>query len=63
MVGYWTRMARSGNPNGGNDPQWPAATVENDSYLEIGATTVAKEGPADAKCDFWDTVTFPWPHL
>jgi para-nitrobenzyl esterase len=63
MVGYWTRMARTGNPNGGNDPQWPAATVENDSYLEIGTTTVAKEGPADAKCDFWDTVTFAWPHL
>ena len=63
MVGYWTRMARTGNPNGGNDPQWPASTVENDSYLEIGATTAAKKGPADAKCDFWDTVTFPWPHL
>jgi para-nitrobenzyl esterase len=63
MVGYWARMARTGNPNGGNDPHWPAATVENDSYLEIGGTTVAKEGPADAKCDFWDTVTFPWPHL
>ena len=63
MVGYWSRMARTGNPNGGNDPQWPAATVDNDSYLEIGATTAAKKGPADAKCDFWDTVTFPWPHL
>jgi para-nitrobenzyl esterase len=63
MVGYWTRMVRTGNPNGGNDPQWPASTVENDAYLEIGATTVAKQGPADAKCDFWDTVTFPWPHL
>jgi carboxylesterase type B len=63
MVGYWTRMARTGNLNGGNDPQWPAATVENDSYLEIGATTVVKKGPANAKCDFWDTVTFLWPHL
>jgi para-nitrobenzyl esterase len=63
MVGYWTRMARTGNPSGANDPQWPAATVENDSYLEIGTITAAKKGSADAKCDFWDTVTFPWPHL
>jgi para-nitrobenzyl esterase len=63
MVGYWTRMARTGNPNGADDPQWPASTFENDFYLEVGATTVAKKGPADAKCDFWDTVTFPWPHL
>jgi para-nitrobenzyl esterase len=63
MAGYWARMARTGNPNGGNDPQWPASTVENDSYLEIGAATVAKKGPAEAKCDFWGTVPFPQPHL
>jgi len=63
IVGYWTRMAKTGNPNGGYDPQWPASTIESDSYLEVGATTAAKNGPADAKCDFWDTVTFPWPHL
>jgi len=56
-------MARAGNPNGGNDPPWPTATAENDSYLEIGATTIAMKGPADAKCDFWDTVTLPQPHL
>jgi para-nitrobenzyl esterase len=63
MAGYWARMARTGNPNGGNDPQWPASTVENDSYLEIGEATAAMNGPAEAKCDFWDTVPFPQPHL
>jgi para-nitrobenzyl esterase len=63
MTGYWARMARTGNPNGGNDPQWPASTVENDAYLEIGAVTAAMKGPAEAKCDFWDTVPFPQPHL
>jgi hypothetical protein len=25
--------------------------------------TAAKNGPAKAHCDFWDTITFPWPHL
>ena len=63
MAGYWARMARTGNPNGGNDPQWPASTVENDTYLEIGTATAAMKGPAEAKCDFWDTVPFPQPHL
>jgi para-nitrobenzyl esterase len=63
MVGYWTRMARTGNPNGGNDPQWPASSVESDSYLEIGAATAARKGSVEAKCDFWDTVPFPQPHL
>jgi para-nitrobenzyl esterase len=63
MAGYWARMARTGNPNGGNDPQWPTSTVENDSYLEIGEATAAMKGPAEAKCDFWDTVPFPQPHL
>jgi para-nitrobenzyl esterase len=63
MAGYWTRMAATGNPNGGADPQWPAWSPEQDGYLEISANTGGKRGPADAKCDFWDTVTFPWPHL
>jgi para-nitrobenzyl esterase len=62
MAGYWTRMARTGNPNG-SDPQWPASGVGNDSYLEIGAATSAREGLPEAKCDFWDTVPFPQPHL
>jgi para-nitrobenzyl esterase len=63
MVAYWARMAKAGNPNGGNDPQWPNATAENDSYLQIGAATTVMKGPAEAKCDFWDTVTLPQPHL
>jgi para-nitrobenzyl esterase len=63
MVDYWSRTAQTGNPNGSNDPQWSAWTADNDAYLEIGASTAAKIGPADAKCDFLDTVPFPWPHL
>jgi para-nitrobenzyl esterase len=63
MAGYWTRMARTGNPNGGTDPTWPATTADNDAYLQIGKATAAMKGSADAKCDFWDTVPFPQPHL
>lgn len=63
MIRYWTRMARTGNPNGDSDPQWSSHTMGTDSYLEIGATTITRTGPSSAKCDFWDTITFPWPHL
>ena len=63
VVGYWTRMATTGNPNGGSDPEWPTYSPENDAYLEIGVTTAAKAGPAAAHCDFWDTVPLLWPHV
>jgi para-nitrobenzyl esterase len=63
MVDYWTRMARTGNPNGGGDPEWPAVTATTDNYLEISATTLAKKGPASGNCDFWDTIPFVWPHV
>jgi hypothetical protein len=55
-------MARSGNPNGGSDPRWPASG-DTDSYLAIGAVTAAQTGSTEAKCDFRDTVPFPQPHL
>jgi para-nitrobenzyl esterase len=63
MIGYWTRMARTGNPNGGTDPNWPAYSPANEGYLEIGSLIATKSGPTSAQCDFWDSVTLPWPHL
>jgi carboxylesterase type B len=56
-------MARTDNPNGGDDPEWPAVSPVNDNYLEIGPTILAKKGPASANCDFWDTIPFGWPHV
>jgi para-nitrobenzyl esterase len=63
MVGYWTRMAKTGNPNGGGDPEWLPTTADKDAYLEIGATTVTKIGDGKAHCDFWDGVPMLWPHI
>jgi para-nitrobenzyl esterase len=63
MVGYWTRMAKTGNPNGADDPVWPAVTPHNEAYLEIDAHTAAANGPADAHCEFWDSIPRPWPHM
>jgi para-nitrobenzyl esterase len=63
LVGYWTRMTKAGNPNGDDQPRWPAASPDNDAYLEIGSTTAARIGPSNAHCDFWDTMPLLWPHI
>jgi para-nitrobenzyl esterase len=60
---YWTRMAKTGNPNGPGNPDWPAASGNGDAYLEIGAATAAKTGDANAHCDFWDKTPLLWPHV
>lgn len=63
MVGYWSRMAKNGDPNGAGAPPWPAAGARNDAYLEMGPTMRAAAGPDDAHCDFWDGIALPWPHM
>jgi para-nitrobenzyl esterase len=63
IIGYWSRMAKTGNPNGANDPFWPNASPLNAAYLEIATNTQSKTGVGEAHCDFWDTVQLTWPHL
>jgi para-nitrobenzyl esterase len=63
MVDYWTRMAKTGNPNGGGDPKWGKVTPDHDGFLEISATPQMKSAASYGHCDFWDTVPFVWPHL
>ena len=36
MGDYWVRFARTGNPNGGRAPNWPAVTTLPTTYLHIG---------------------------
>jgi para-nitrobenzyl esterase len=63
LVGYWTRMAKIGDPNGDGAPNWPAVAKDGGSYLEIGKRVAAGHGPDAAQCDFWDAVALPGPHL
>jgi para-nitrobenzyl esterase len=58
VQGYWTRFAKTGDPNGGGAPAWPAYTAAQDQHLTLGMTIATGTGHNKAKCDFWDTVTF-----
>ena len=54
MVGYWTRFARTGNPNDTASPgAWPAFTAANDTYLSLtpGAVAPTTGFAADHQCD------------
>jgi len=42
---------------------WSKFTKENEPYLQIDVNSSLKRLDADGKCDFWDSVTLPSPHL
>ena len=56
LLGYWTRFAATGDPNGAGAPAWPEYQGAADPYLELAATPAAGEGVRTAKCDFWDAL-------
>ena len=57
MIGYWSRFAATGNPNGGGAPEWPPAKAGSDPYLTLDTTITAADGVRTAQCDFWDGLT------
>ena len=63
MILYWSRMARTSDPNGPGTPTWPRYQAGSDRYLELATPPGAKSDLHKAQCDFWDTIVLPWPHL
>lgn len=55
MMGYWTRFAATGDPNGGGAPEWPAYTEETDPHLVLGETIEADQGLRKAALDLLET--------
>ena len=57
MMGYWTRFAATGDPNGGGAVQWPAYDPSTDLHLQLGDTvTVGAPGLYKQACDFADSI-------
>ena len=38
LAATWVRFARTGDPNGGPLPEWPAFNLEDEPYMELGPT-------------------------
>lgn len=56
MMGYWTRFAATGDPNGAGAPEWPAYDPASDQHLELGDTVGVGTGLYKAGCDLADRV-------
>jgi para-nitrobenzyl esterase len=49
---YWTDFAKTGDPNGGGRPKWPACTAASDELLDFTfAGAVAKPDLWKARLD------------
>ena len=56
MIGYWSRFAETGDPNGKGAVVWPEATAGADGYLDLNVTIAAGDGVRTAQCVFWDSL-------
>lgn len=57
IIGYWTRFARTGDPNGPGLPHWPAyASAEHVQRLAPDAVGPARYA-ADHQLDLWEALT------
>ncbi|HSV52927.1 MAG TPA: carboxylesterase family protein [Burkholderiaceae bacterium] len=56
MVEFWTRFAKSGNPNAAGSTAWPAYTVSNDSHMSLqpGGSVVSTRFAQDHRCALWN---------
>lgn len=56
MMGYWTRFAATGDPNGGGAPAWPKYQADTDQHLELGDAIRTGAGLYRQACDLADKV-------
>jgi para-nitrobenzyl esterase len=56
MMGYWTRFAASGDPNGAGAVEWPRYDSAGDQHLELGDVIRVGSGLYKEACDLADQV-------
>src|SRR5262245_10945883 len=56
MRGYWTRFARSGNPNGKGAVEWPRFKDKTDLRLNLDITPSVLTAFRRHECEFWWSV-------
>jgi para-nitrobenzyl esterase len=55
MMGYWTRFAKTGDPNGGGSTAWPTYSSKEQN-LEIGDQVKANAGLFKAQIDLSEKI-------
>jgi para-nitrobenzyl esterase len=53
MIGYFTRFATAGDPNGDGAPEWPEYDVAADSHLVLDTDVRVETKLRTEQCDFW----------
>lgn len=56
MIGYWTRFARTGDPNGVGATVWPKYTAAQDQHLVFDVPLTVGQGLRREQCDLWDKI-------
>jgi para-nitrobenzyl esterase len=61
MIGFWTRFARSGDPNApaSSEAAWPPFTQANEAHMALDLPLSSGAGLDGETCDFWDTMPLP----
>jgi len=55
MAGYWTRFARTGDPNAPESVRWPRYDAESDEHLVLDLPVTTGTGLRKAACDILDS--------
>lgn len=56
MMGYWTRFAATGNPNGAGAAQWPSYDATTDVMLQLDDMQIVVNGYHNPQCDYLATL-------
>ena len=56
LRGYWTRHARTGDPNGASSPAWPLFSEEAGPRLDLGVEPAVWPDFRGQECAFWESV-------
>ncbi len=52
LMGYWTRFAATGDPNGAGAVEWPRYDASTDRMLQLDERFVPIDGYHNPQCDF-----------
>lgn len=61
IMGYFSRHAASGNPNGEGALAWPKYRLDSEENIVLGATITTQSRLKTNLCDFWDSVAITRP--